>query len=337
MPSKITAKSLQQFHKNLQDWYDTHGRRTLPWRNTNDPYAIYVSEIMLQQTQVKTVLERYYQPFLKQFPTLKSLAKADEQDVLKAWEGLGYYSRARNLHKAAKLSAPHLPDTLEALEQLPGIGKNTAHAIAAFAYHQPVPVMEANLKRVLSRLFAIKTPKDDQLWEHAYRIVNKNNPFDYNQSMMDIGAMICSKRDPQCEMCPCANLCEGKSNPTNYPTPIKKKATPIRKRNIVVFTNEDGRYFMEVRTSRFLGGLYGFTEYESDNIYFMNTHYLPANMEYLGAISQTYSHFQLQANVYLQIVTNTETSDWYTFDAIKKLPSSKADQKVIRLLEGLQE
>ncbi|MBY0354265.1 MAG: hypothetical protein K2Q12_00885, partial [Rickettsiales bacterium] len=139
-------------HQTIHDWYAAHGRHSLPWRLTRDPYAIYVSEIMLQQTQVATVLTRFYHPFLARFPTLQSLADASQEEVLKAWEGLGYYSRARNLHQAAKICAPTLPTTVEGLLELPGIGRNTAHAIAAFAYHQPVAVMEANVKRVLHRL-----------------------------------------------------------------------------------------------------------------------------------------------------------------------------------------
>ena len=137
-------------HKAIQEWYATHGRKDLPWRNTKEPYHIYISEIMLQQTQVSTVLARYYFPFLKKFPTLSVLAKAPEVEVLKAWEGLGYYQRARNLHKAAKITAPQLPHTLEGLLALPGIGQNTAHAILAFAHHKPVPVLEANVKRVIA-------------------------------------------------------------------------------------------------------------------------------------------------------------------------------------------
>ena len=155
------------FHRNLQQWYQQHGRKHLPWRNTQDPYAIYISEIMLQQTQVKTVLERYYFSFLERFPTLAALAKAPQNEVLNAWQGLGYYNRALNLHKTAKLCPKGLPDNVEALIALPGIGRNTAHAVAAFAYKQPVAVMEANVKRVLARIFTIKQLNERELWETA--------------------------------------------------------------------------------------------------------------------------------------------------------------------------
>ena len=129
-------------HKQIQNWYALHGRRELPWRTTDDPYHIYLSEVMLQQTQVKTVLERYYFPFLKKFPTLKVLGDAHLDDVLKMWEGLGYYNRARNLHKTASL-VTSLPTDVEELIKLPGIGKNTAHALSVFAFKKAVPVMEA--------------------------------------------------------------------------------------------------------------------------------------------------------------------------------------------------
>src|SRR5471030_2980369 len=173
---------IQAFHQHLHQWYNLHGRKQLPWRTTDDPYAIYISEIMLQQTQVKTVLERYYFPFLQRFPTLAALTAAPQDDVLNAWQGLGYYNRALNLHKAAKRCGEQLPGTAEALMSLPGIGRNTAHAIAAFGYRQPVTVMEANVRRVLSRIFALSCPDEKTLWDKAGALLDKGNPFDYNQA-----------------------------------------------------------------------------------------------------------------------------------------------------------
>ena len=169
-----SALPVAVFHARLQQWYSNHGRHDLPWRNTSDPYAIYISEIMLQQTQVKTILERFYHPFLKKFPTVAALANAPEQEVLKAWEGMGYYRRAKYLHAAMKLAQTHMPNTVEALIALPGIGRNTAHAVAAFAYKQPVPVMEANVKRVIHRIFALKKAKDEELWAKAFELDRKS-------------------------------------------------------------------------------------------------------------------------------------------------------------------
>ena len=183
-PYPLKQAQLRGFHKRLHTWYAAHGRHDLPWRNTRDPYHIWVSEVMLQQTQVKTVLERYYAPFLQRFPTIESLARAPREEVMKAWEGLGYYSRAGNLQKAAQEvmngewwvvnseNTPPLTTHYSQLTRLPGIGKNTAHALLAFAYHQPVAVMEANVKRVLCRVFALTAPSDAQLWELAQALVD---------------------------------------------------------------------------------------------------------------------------------------------------------------------
>ena len=234
------APFIRGFHKRLHRWYAAHGRKRLPWRGTTDSYAIYVSEIMLQQTQVATVMERYYFPFLKRFPTLAALAKAPQNDVLAAWQGLGYYNRALNLHKAAKGCKGILPQTVDELMALPGIGKNTAHAIAAFAYHQPVAVMEANVKRVLSRIFALKTPSELELWEKADLLLDASAPFDYNQAMMDIGAMICKKRSPLCNQCPAENICEGKPRPNPIRPPEAKKRRRCAKNILLCFATQPG-------------------------------------------------------------------------------------------------
>jgi A/G-specific adenine glycosylase len=319
-------------HHRLRHWYGLHGRSSLPWRNTTDAYAIYISEVMLQQTQVQTVLARYYVPFLSRFPTLQALADAPLEEVLKIWEGLGYYSRARNLHHAAQTSAPALPTTIEELMQLKGIGKNTAHAIATFAYHQPVAVMEANVKRVIHRVTASTTLTDSQLWEIANAWVDKADPFTYNQAMMDIGATICTPRTPQCLLCPLSNICKGKDDPLLYPSPKAKKITPVRHADIIVALSE-GRYYLSPRTSQFLGGLYGFPEY-SENIklegYAMPS---PTTLPLLGHITQTYSHFQLHADIYLWHFPHAQRGNsWYDITEITALPLSRADSKVLALL-----
>ena len=204
MPRKTNAFeiSLPVFHRALMRWYEAYGRRGLPWRNTQDAYHIYVSEIMLQQTQVKTVLERYYTPFLEQFPTLASLANAKPESVMKAWGRVGGMIPVRELHKAARLCKSHLPSAVEELIRLPGIGRNTAHAVACFGFGAPVPVMEANVKRVLHRVFALRRSDDATLWRCAGELLDKKNSFDYNQAMMDVGALLCTKSKPQCGACP---------------------------------------------------------------------------------------------------------------------------------------
>lgn len=324
------------FHRSLSRWYGIHGRHDLPWRQTTDPYAIYISEIMLQQTQVKTVLERYYFPFLTRFPTLQALADASRDDVLKAWEGLGYYSRAANLHKAAVQAAPELPHTVDALLELPGIGQNTAHAVAAFAFRQPVAVLEANVKRVVARLFALENPSPAELWQMAGQLLDRRNPFDYNQAMMDMGAIICTPKAPNCAACPASAICAGKAKPEVYPAKKAKKAVPVWQKEIVVFTDMVGRWFLAPRETRFLGGLYGFAEYESGTqaVYHENQAYhLPRDGRLLGEVQQTYSHFKLQANIWLvETGEQGQAKGWFPPRDTAKLALSGADHKAVKLL-----
>ena len=317
---------MKQAHKNIQDWYQKHGRLDLPWRTTDDPYHIYLSEVMLQQTQVKTVLERYYFPFLNKFPTLKDLGEAPLDDVLKMWEGLGYYNRAKNLHKTAQIihgqthrSAPTLPSNIDELIKLPGIGKNTAHAVATFAFQQPVPIMEANVKRILCRLHKLKTPNDKQLWEIAYAIVDKENPFEYNQAMMDIGATICLPKNPNCELCPLTDICKGQGEPTLYPTK-KKRVVPTREQNIMISVyNEE--LSLTQRTGKFLHGLWGFESVEVP---------LCAS-EYIGEVTHAYTHFKLICKVYIYYENTPAQSKYFSEEEIQKLAISKVDEKIVKL------
>jgi A/G-specific adenine glycosylase len=319
----ITTRKIKHFHAKLHKWYAKHGRRDLPWRNTRDAYAIYLSEIMLQQTQVKTVLERFYHPFLERFPTLKDLACASHKDVLSQWQGLGYYSRAGNLHKTAQASKGVLPDTVDELLALPGIGKNTAHAVASFAFNVPVPVMEANVKRVICRIFAIKQPTDAELWARADQLMDKKHPFDYNQAMMDIGAMVCTKRAPDCPHCPANSICKGQAAPEKYPAQKVKKVVPIRKKSITVLTDAKGNYAASPRETRFLGGLYHFEESEGKGA-----------GEKIGEIEQSYSHFTLQADIYVDKAQSKSNRHFYSFHELKALPMSMAEKKILRLLQN---
>jgi len=320
--------SQKNVHKRIQNWYKTHGRVDLPWRTTENAYHIYLSEVMLQQTQVKTVLARYYFPFLKKFPTLQALGEAPLDDVLKMWEGLGYYNRAKNLHKTAGIlvdrgqtlgSAPTLPSEIEILMALPGIGKNTAHAVAAFAFKKPVPIMEANVKRILCRLKQLKTPTDKVLWEIAYGLVDKENPFDYNQAMMDIGSTVCTPKNPQCELCPLSSICQGKAEPTLYPTK-KKRVVPTREQNIMLYIYND-KLSLTQRTGKFLHGLWGFEEID-----------IPlCASEYIGEVTHAYTHFKLTCKVYLYDELDAEQNSYFTTQEIRKLAISKVDEKIVKL------
>lgn len=248
----------------LLKWYDAN-RRQLPWRGTHDPYRIWLSEIMLQQTRTETV-ERYYARFLNAFPTVQDLAAAPEDQVLKLWEGLGYYTRARNLLAAAQRVAFELggvfPDSSADLRSLPGVGPYAANAIASIAYGECVPALDGNQARVLSRVLAydrpLKTPFD--LHAHAMELINLDRPGDYNQALMDLGASICTPKKPKCILCPiaahCLALAEG--DPEAFP----QKLPPVAKREedwTVVIARCDRQIFVRKRPPKgLLAGLYTF-------------------------------------------------------------------------------
>ncbi|MDG1287261.1 MAG: A/G-specific adenine glycosylase [Rickettsiales bacterium] len=328
-----------KFHKALDAWYQANGRHELPWRKTEDPYAIWLSEVMLQQTQVKTVLERFYFPFLERFPSIHTLAEADLQDVLQLWQGLGYYSRAKNFHKAAQQIAAAglntLPAEPDALIKLPGIGQNTARAVAAFAFHQPVAILEANVKRVVARIFALETPSDKELWAKAESLLNAEHPFDYNQAMMDVGSTICTPKNPSCDRCPANVICEGKSSPRSYPQKKIKKAIPTRQKNILLLRDTQNRYAIRPRETRFLHGLWEFPEIEKSELKYqfnIKLHSIDTN-NFIGKISHAYSHFILEANIHQFDTSETHNEwQWKTAEEISSLPLSRTETKILALI-----
>ena len=210
-------------HVDLLAWFDRHGRHDLPWRRTSDPYHIYISEIMLQQTQVERVRE-YYERFLRRFPTLKSLSQSDIDEVLALWSGLGYYRRARNLHAASRACDGRLPTEYHELLKLPGIGEYTASAICSFAYDQPIAVIDTNIDRLLRRLFATDRPK-----EYALSFLNIHSPKRHNLALMDLGSMICTPKNPACHHCPLHRFCLGKEEPGRY---LRRKAQKRQKKEL---------------------------------------------------------------------------------------------------------
>jgi len=207
--------SQQTFSKKLLTWYNKHGRKNLPWQQNKTPYRVWLSEIMLQQTQVKTVIP-YFNNFIKTFPTINKLAKAPLDEILHLWSGLGYYSRARNLHKCASIIVNQhnskFPTTLDELQQLPGIGRSTAAAILAISMNQPATILDGNVKRVLTRHNAIvgwpgKTEVLSKLWEIAESLTPTTHTADYTQAIMDLGATICTRSKPKCQLCPISKNC----------------------------------------------------------------------------------------------------------------------------------
>jgi len=221
------------FQRALLGWYREHGR-DLPWRRTRDPYPVLVSEFMLQQTQVGTVLP-YYKNWRRRFPNFTALARASEAEVLHAWQGLGYYARARNLHSTAKQVVDRhggrFPTSIEQMQLLPGVGKYTAHAVASFAFDQSVPIVEANTSRVLSRLFNLRIPIDsapgqNSLWRYAASLVPRKSSAAYSSALLDLGALVCLPREPKCGICPVKKFCRAKSPqslPIKRPRPETKQ------------------------------------------------------------------------------------------------------------------
>jgi A/G-specific adenine glycosylase len=309
-------------HIAILDWYAAHGRHDLPWRQTRDSYRIYLSEIMLQQTQVGTVLERFYFPFLERFPTLADLAVASEDAVLKAWEGLGYYTRARNLHKTAKMTHGMLPISVTELEALPGIGRSTASAIACFAHGEAVPILDANVRRIIYRFFRRKRATPQELWRMAERLFDEENPYEYNQALMDIGATLCTPKDPNCDACPLRAQCRGYEHPERYPAPKPQKAKPTRRRTLLIYTDGE-RYGLRKGQERLLGGLYGWPQVETDVI-----------GQVLGRVVHHYSHFTLDAQVVLTDELPDEPVALYTREEIEALPLSGADRKALARLHS---
>ncbi len=219
----IAPKTIRAYHRSLLRWYSSNGR-DLPWRRTRDPYAVLVSEFMLQQTQVGTVLP-YYKNWLRRFPNFAALARASETEVLHAWQGLGYYARARNLHSTAKQVADRyrgrFPESIEQMQLLPGVGKYTAHAVATFAFDQLVAIVETNTSRVLARLFNLRIPIDsasgqNSLWRYAASLVPRKSSAAYNSALLDLGALVCLPRKPKCGICPVKKFCRAK-NPQSLP------------------------------------------------------------------------------------------------------------------------
>jgi A/G-specific adenine glycosylase len=294
--------------RRLLEWYDAH-RRDLPWRRTRDPYRIWLSEAMLQQTRVETVIP-YYDRFLERFPTLEALAVADEEGVLEAWAGLGYYSRARNLKRAAEIVAREhrgaLPRDERALRSLPGIGAYTAGAIRSIAFDEPAPLVDGNVRRVLARLLARRSPDPEETWRLARALVPDERPGAFNQALMELGATVCTPRSPACNACPLRRSCAARAlaEPERFPAP-RERAEPRPARAVCGIVEKSRTLLMVRRPSRgLLGGLWEVPSAEGDGLDALldsieaRTGVRTARAGHIGAVEHRFTHRALRLEVF---------------------------------------
>lgn len=304
-PQNSTASD---FSSRLIAWQKIHGRHDLPWQNTEDPYAIWVSEIMLQQTQVAAVIA-YYARFMARFPNIATLAQASQEEVLQHWSGLGYYSRARNLHNAAQTIMDEFdgqfPEDFEKIQTLSGIGRSTAAAIASFAFQQNQPILDGNVKRVLARHFLIEgwtgSPKIEKaLWALAETLVPDQEMIAYTQGLMDLGATICTRSKPKCELCPLNVHCMAlaKNQTKALPTPKPRKAIPQKQTTMLLLLNGNEVMLEKRPPNGIWGGLWSLPEISMQEIpseVAMQRFGLEVESdEPLPSILHTFTHFKLE-------------------------------------------
>ncbi|MGB5971718.1 MAG: A/G-specific adenine glycosylase, partial [Nodosilinea sp.] len=343
----------------LLRWYGDQGR-TLPWRNIDNPYAIWVSEMMLQQTQVKTVLP-YYHRWLEQFPTVETLAAAGLQTVLKAWEGLGYYARARNLHRAAQhIMSEHsgkIPGDFEALIVLPGVGKTTAGGILSSAFNLPHAILDGNVKRVLARLTALPVPPAkalNDLWQLSEHLLDPKHPRDFNQALMDLGATLCTRRRPQCPRCPWQAHCQAYNRSIQSELPMSETKGPLPHKHVgvAVIWNDQQQILIDRRKQEgLLGGLWEFPGGKIEPGETVEACIAREIQEELGievavgdrlcTVTHAYSHFKVTLNVHHCKHLSGEPQPiecdevrWVTLDTIEEFPFPKANIQIIDALRA---
>jgi len=345
----------------LLRWYDTN-RRDLPWRRTRDPYAIWISETMLQQTRVETVIP-YYERFLGRFPDVDALADASEEEVFSLWAGLGYYSRARNLHRAAKQVAQEhggeLPRAADALQRLPGIGRYTAGALASIAFDLPEPIVDGNVIRVLTRLHGIREDVSHksvvaQLWEEAERLAAGKRPGDLNQALMELGALLCTPRSPHCLACPLARSCDARKQGDAAQLPVKARKAPprpleatcarIERRGRVLVTRRPDRGLMagmwELAGGELLTDGRETPEAGICRALREHTGLIAKNIEPVGEISHVFTHRKLRLHVFRcdaepgrVRLNGPQAHRWVTPAELTPLALGKAARKALELLE----
>jgi A/G-specific adenine glycosylase len=292
-----TGAGRAAFQRRLHHFFE-HNQRDMPWRNDREPYRIWVSEVMLQQTRSETV-RSYYERWLQRFPDLKALADASLDDVLKVWEGLGYYSRARNLHRAALVICERhdgrIPNQLAELRALPGIGDYTAGAIVSIAFGQPAPAVDGNVKRVLCRLLDKPVLTMRQFQDTAAGLVSGSRPGDFNQAFMELGSTICTPRSPKCDRCPVSEFCRSRVNGTQLERPATKPGSPLPLRvfQTVLLRDRAGRVLLRQRDANgLLAGLWEFPTAEQLTDFPVDV------LDQIASVAHTFSHFRARYDVY---------------------------------------
>lgn len=346
--------SAKKFQNQLLSWYRQQGRHHLPWKKPLSPYGVWLSEIMLQQTQVATVIP-YYHQFIKTFPTIQKLSEAPLDQVLLLWSGLGYYSRARNLHKTAQYLVQHyqgkFPQTVEELQALPGIGRSTAGAILSQAFNQFAPILDGNVKRVLSRFHCIEGWKGEkvvekQLWELAEHYSSRQFPADYTQAIMDLGATCCTRAQPTCTVCPLQKQCLAFKRGEQHLYPAKKtrKTLPHREVIMLLIYTHDDHILLEQRPLKGIwAGLWSLPEWENEQEakrFLKNTLGLKRiHLKELPRFKHTFTHFHLHIQplfVGLTQKKSLSSGSSLRWISASDLPNKGLPSPIKKLLKGVQ-
>lgn len=323
----------QTFSTSLLNWFKQYGRHDLPWQHPREAYRVWLSEIMLQQTQVQTVIP-YFERFINEFDSIENLANASQDEVLHLWTGLGYYARARNLHKSAQLIVEQhngqFPEDYDAILALPGIGPSTAAAILAQAFNQPHAILDGNVKRVLTRFYAVhgwpgEKKVEEQLWIISKQLTPNHSAADYTQAIMDFGATLCTRSKPLCTSCPINSDCLAfkQGNPQDYPTTKKRKSLPVKQTTMLLLQNTQGEVLLKQRPAQGIwGSLWSLPEIEEseDALLFSQQHF-GCHIESstpLEAFRHTFSHYHLdiqpllcQVSTHTQCVMESDNIVWY--------------------------
>jgi len=344
-----------QFQQAVLSWFDQHGRKDLPWQLEPTPYRVWVSEIMLQQTQVRTVIP-FYLRFMARLPTVEALAAASDDEVLHLWTGLGYYSRARNLHRTAAIIANEhggrFPDDIGTLAGLPGIGRSTAGAIVAIAHQRPAPILDGNVKRVLARLHAVagwpgESRVAGMLWELAERYVPGERARDYTQAMMDLGATVCTRARPACHRCPLQPACRAHASGETALYPGRKAARrlPVKRTQMLLIENQHGEVLLCKRPPTGIwGGLWAFPELTGDAaaIDFCRTQLRGDILQQTTwpGFRHSFSHYHLDIDpVYIRVtveetgVRDADGRQWFSTRAPQPIGLSAPAVKLLRHLD----